>query len=142
MAAGPHLCTDAPSRLDPVEAVFAQAADAHHGRPLEALHVALLRLAAPGPVGWSRSDPADPALLPQTVRDAEATRAGIAALVASAVISGELEAGTDVDALARAVHVAQQGSVAVWATVGRGPFATALRHDVDAVLAAHRRPGR
>jgi len=136
MAAGSHPCTDA-RRPDPVEEAFAAARTDAPGRPLEALHAALLRLATPGPVGWVRSDPADPVRLPRTVQDAEATRSGITELLVVALEDGSLAPGTDLAALARAVHVAQQGSVAVWATVGRGPFATALRTDVDAALRPH-----
>lgn len=127
-----------------VAAVFAACTAAAPHTPLDALHTALLRLSSPStgtpPVGWARTDPADPALLGVTVRDAEAVRAGIVALLDAAVARGALRAQTDVEQLARAVHVAQQGSIAVWATLGRGPFAQALRHDVDAALAGHRAP--
>lgn len=132
-------CRDA--RRTPVQAAFADARATHPRAPLQALHAALLTLSASGtggpPVGWARTDPADPTRLPATVRDGEALRTGIVALLEAAVEQAALRPGTDVDRLARAVHVAQQGSVAVWATVGRGPFAPALRQDVDAALAPH-----
>lgn len=142
MAAGPHECMDAPSVPPPsapevVDALTA-ARGAHPGAPLEALHDLLRRLAAAAPVGWTREDPADPTRLPETVRRGEAVRDAITGLLADAVAAGTLSAATDVAGLARAVHVAQQGSIAVWATVGRGPFAAALRHDVEAALAPHR----
>ena len=56
-------------------------------------------------------------------------------LVAEAVGHGELAGAEPAAAVARAVLVAYNGSLALWAVTGGGALGDVLRRDVEAVLA-------
>jgi AcrR family transcriptional regulator len=68
-------------------------------------------------------------------------REQLAALLREALAAGELRADADPDALARALQVAYNGALVVWAVTGDGALAPALRSDLEAVLASCRSPG-
>jgi hypothetical protein len=54
------------------------------------------------------------------------------------VRAGELAPGADPDGLARALHVAYNGSLITWAVGGHGALEESLRADLEAVLAPWR----
>lgn len=73
----------------------------------------------------------------------DAMREEVRALLADAQAARELRRDADVDALARAVEVAFNGSVVAWAAHHReGTLADAMRHDLRAVLAPYLRTRR
>jgi AcrR family transcriptional regulator len=130
---------------DSIAAVFA-AARAAHGAPLDALHAALAALSAP--VGTREAYANHLGVLALDVGDPDFRRIAerwfarvldeLRALVTEAVAGGELAAATDAPAVARAVLVAYNGSLALWAVAGGGPLPDALRADVEAVLEPRR----
>jgi AcrR family transcriptional regulator len=65
----------------------------------------------------------------------------LAALLDEARERGELVPQADAGALARALHVAYNGALVVWAVTGEGPLEAALRADLEAVLVTSRSPG-
>lgn len=72
-----------------------------------------------------------------------ATEAGARSLLDAALKAGELKPTTDLDALARAIVVAQQGAVLRWAIRGdAGPAEGAIAAGVEGVLGPHRLLGR
>jgi AcrR family transcriptional regulator len=70
-----------------------------------------------------------------------AVRTQLAALLCEALDAGELRPGTDPGALARALQVAYNGALVVWAVGGTGPLEESLRADLEAVLLTSRSPG-
>jgi AcrR family transcriptional regulator len=83
-------------------------------------------------------DVADPAFRRMAAKHAAELRGAIRESVAAAVDAEELAAGADPGALARALHVAYNGSLITWAVAGRGALEEALRADLEAVLAPWR----
>jgi AcrR family transcriptional regulator len=116
------------------------------GSPLEALHAGLAamgrtvrtRPALARSLGMLQLDVADPAFRRAAARHAAAVREQLQALLDAALAAGELRAGADPAALARAVHVAYNGALVTWGVAGHGPLADALRTDAEAVLAPWR----
>jgi AcrR family transcriptional regulator len=92
---------------------------------------ALVALAAG--VGDRRAFAHQLALLELDVSDAEF---GAAAAVHAARVQAQLAARLGDAGLARALHVAYNGSLVVWALSGSGPLESTLRADLDAVLRA------
>lgn len=124
---------------------MADAIRAAHASPLAAL-VAYARCVAglaPSPVALARNlaylqiDLTDRHLYPSLLAQARVTRQAYHAMVGEAVAAGELAAGTDVDAVARAVDTAVNGSLMTWAVHREGSAADWIEHDVRAVLAPH-----
>jgi AcrR family transcriptional regulator len=113
--------------LDALVAALADLARTVRTRPAFAHHLGLLQ-----------ADVADPALRRVAARHAAALRGSARELLEEAVAQGELAPVADPDALARAVHVAYNGSLVAWALGGRGALAAAIDHDVRAVLAPWR----
>ena len=64
------------------------------------------------------------------------------ALLADAVVAGELRADTDVRALARMIEVTLGGSFLAWTIYREGPAAKHLREDLDATLRPYLTHGR
>ena len=96
---------------------------------------------APSPAALARNlaylqiDLTDRYLYPLLRRQAHATRDAYRGYLAEAVATGEVAAGADVDALARAVDTAVSGSLMTWAVYREGPAADWIERDVRAVLA-------
>jgi AcrR family transcriptional regulator len=119
------------------------------GSPLQSAVDGLVALAAG--VGDRRAFAHSLALLQLDVEDAgfraaaaehfAAVRSQLAALLREALDAGELAPDADPDALARALHVAYNGALVVWAVTGDGPLEDALRADLEAVLLTSRSPG-
>jgi AcrR family transcriptional regulator len=119
------------------------------GSPLQSAVDGLVALAAG--VGDRRAFAHSLALLQLDVEDAgfraaaaehfAAVRSQLAALLREARDAGELAPDADPDALARALHVAYNGALVVWAVTGDGPLEEALRADLEAVLVTSRNPG-
>lgn len=135
LAAAEHAATDA--------GATAAAHRRRTGSPLEAVTELLVagtrgartRAALANHVSFLALDIADPDFRAAAARHARARRRAVEALLAEAVEAGELRAGTDPTALARAVEVAYNGSLITWALDGRGSLADAVRADVAFVLA-------
>jgi AcrR family transcriptional regulator len=114
--------------------------------PIEALHRALAELTTgvrdrselANSLGFLQLDLTDEAFRALAAADARRARAEVGALLAEAVVTGELRAGVDTAALARAVHVAYNGVLVLWALLGEAPLPEELRTAVDAVLHPHR----
>ena len=115
---------------------------AAHASPLAALFAYARCVAglAPSPAALARNlaylqlDLTDRYLYPPLLRQAQATRQAYRTFLADAVRHGELDAATDVDALARAVDTAVSGSLMTWAVYREGPAADWIERDVQAVL--------
>ena len=130
---------------DGVAAVFA-AARAEADSPVAALHGALAALSTPvrtreayaNNLGVLALDVGDPDFRRIAERWFARVLDELRALVTDAAARGELAAGTDPAPVARAVLVAYNGSLALWAVTGGGALADALRGDVEAVLAPWR----
>ena len=126
---------------DGVAAVF-EAARAEHEQPLDALHGALAALSAPvrtreayaNHLGVLALDVGDPDFRRIAERWFARVLEELRALVAEAVARGGLVAGADPARLARAVLVAYNGSLALWAVTGGGALGDVLRGDLEAVL--------
>lgn len=135
------------SRREPVDALAR--ARAKHASPLDALAHgladALAPMETPGQVARSLEylalDIADPEFHVHAVAFFEALRGEVARALAEAIAARELRA-VDVDALARAVEVAFNGSIVTWAVHGEGSLPEAVRRDVAAVVAPYRRKAR
>lgn len=121
---------------------FASARDEAAG-PTESLHVALAAtgLEAPGEVaaslGMLALDLSDDEFRAIARSFFDSFHAEVRALLAEAVKARELRSG-DVDALARSVVVAYNGSILRWAFLGGEAAGEAMRRDVEAVLAPWR----
>src|SRR5216684_536669 len=85
-------------------------------------------------LAYLQNDLADPVLRRHLLRLARAARTRYQQLLADAVVTGELRAGTDVRALARMVEVTLGGSYLAWTLYREGPAARHLRDDLDATL--------
>lgn len=84
-------------------------------------------------------DASHPDLWAAAAEQAGVMRAETAALLRSAVDTGSLRAGTDVDRLARAVHLTFNGSLVAWALDAAGATAPeTVRADITTVLSPHR----
>jgi hypothetical protein len=103
---------------------------------------------APSPAALARSlaylqiDLTDPDFRHHLVRQARATRTGLARLVAAAATAGELVAEVNPARLARTIEAVLGGSMLSWAFYQNGPAARWIRSDLEAVLAPYRPPGR
>jgi AcrR family transcriptional regulator len=94
-------------------------------------------------LAYLQLDLTDPDLHKHVRAQAIATRAALGALVAEAVVAGELVPSVDTAALARAVEVTLGGSLLAWAFYQDGPAAQWMRQDLDVLLRpVIRRPGR
>ncbi|NRQ38127.1 TetR/AcrR family transcriptional regulator [Nonomuraea sp. NN258] len=130
----------------PVARAPFERAGAAHDSPLAALHAALDTLAAgvrtpeslANNLSFLQLDLTDPEFREPAARHARVVHEEITALLAAAVAAGELAAGTDVDGLARSVHVAYNGVLLLWALTGDGTLSAALRADVDRLLEPYR----
>jgi AcrR family transcriptional regulator len=117
-----------------------------HGSPLAAVcaYAECMAGLAESPAALARSlaylqiDLADPDFRRHLKRQSQATRAGLAALLQSALDEGELRAGTDTERLARTVETVVGGSLFSWAAYREGAPRDWLLEDMDAVLAPHR----
>jgi AcrR family transcriptional regulator len=117
--------------------------------PLDALHRALAELTADvrdraalaNSLGFLQLDLTDEAFRALAAGNARRAQAEIAGLLAEAASAGELRAEVDTAALARAVYVAYNGVLVLWALLGDAPLPDELRTAVDAVL-LHHRPDR
>ena len=115
---------------------------AAHDSPLVAL-IAFARCVAglaPSPAALARNlaylqiDLTDRYLYPLLLRQAQATRDAYRLYLAEGVQTGEVASGSDVEALARAVDTAVNGSLMTWAVYREGPAADWIERDVRAVL--------
>ena len=127
---------------------FARARVAH-ASPLAALRAAVAGFAAvrsreelANHLTFLHMDLTDPEFHEHARAHAEAMVGEIASLVAEAVDAGELTGGVDVDRLARAVHVAYNGSLIAWALTGDGPLADTVHTNLDTLLTPYCRKER
>lgn len=115
---------------------------ARHRSPLAALraYAECMGGMAPSPAALARSlaylqiDLTDPDFRRHLVKQARATRAGLARLVEAAMAAGELVPGTKPARLARTIETVVSGSLLTWAFYQEGRAARWLRADLDAVL--------
>ena len=122
--------------------VFIRELAAQHASPLSAVrayaeclaHLASSPAALARNLAYLQIDLADPEFRRHLSVQARGTRDGLQELLSAAVAAGELEAGTDVEALARTVDVALNGSLLSWAHFQDETPAHWLRGNVDAVL--------
>lgn len=85
-------------------------------------------------LGYLQLDLTDPDLHRNVRAQAQASRAAIRALLDDAVAAGELVAGVDTGALARAVEVTLSGSLMTWAFYQEGSARAWLRADLNAII--------
>ena len=85
-------------------------------------------------------DLTDPDFFRNVQAHARSVRSGLRNLVEEAVEAGELRAGTDADALARALDLTVNGSLWSWAFHQEGTAADWMRHDIDALLTQYEAP--
>ena len=85
-------------------------------------------------LAYMQSDWADAALRRQVLRHARAARERYEQLVTEAVAQGELQAGTDPQALARMIEVTLGGSFLAWTLHREGSAATRISEDLEATL--------
>ncbi|MEU6715692.1 TetR/AcrR family transcriptional regulator [Nonomuraea sp. NPDC046802] len=119
-----------------------QRARERHDSPLEALHAALADLSSAvatpeelaNSIGLLQLDLTDPELRERAAEHARRMHDEIAALLADAVAAGELAGQAQVPRLARAVQIAYNGVLIVWALTGDGPLAAAMREAVEETL--------
>lgn len=111
------------------------------GSPLAALRAAIATFASAASRGelanhltFLHMDLTDPEFLGHARRHAEVMRTEITTLLAEAVTAGELDPTTDIDRLARAVHVTYHGSLIGWALTGDGTLAEALATNLHTLL--------
>ncbi|MBO2454689.1 TetR family transcriptional regulator [Actinomadura barringtoniae] len=117
-----------------------------HQNPLDTLHAALADLARgvrtpeemANSLAFLQLDLTDPEFRAHAAAHAHAMRDQIAALLSEASAAGLLTPAADPRRLARAVQVAYNGTLIVWALTGDGDLAAALREDVGDLLAPHR----
>ncbi|MEV1001596.1 helix-turn-helix domain-containing protein [Nonomuraea sp. NPDC050202] len=113
-----------------------------HASPLAALRAALVHLAEgvstpeelSGSLGFLQLDLTDPDFRAHAAEHARRTRDEIAALLAAAAAAGELTAEAESGSLARAVQVAYNGALILWALTGDGPLPDAMRDAVGQTL--------
>lgn len=89
-------------------------------------------------LAYLQLDLTDPDFHRQVVAQARATRREIHALLDAAAAAGELKAGVDTAALARAVEVTLGGSLLSRAFGGGGSATEEVRHDLDFLLGPYR----
>jgi AcrR family transcriptional regulator len=89
-------------------------------------------------LGLLELDVADDEFRAAAAAHAAAVQRGLRAAVLAAVAAGDLRADADPDRLARALHVAYNGALVLWALAGTGELAPALAEDLEAVLAPWR----
>jgi AcrR family transcriptional regulator len=124
------------------------AARASAPSPLEALHRALAELtdgvrdrtALANSLGFLQLDLTDEAFRALAAANARRANAEVEALLVEAATAGELSAAVDTAALARAVYVAYNGVLVLWALLDESALPDELRTAVDAVLLPHRPP--
>jgi AcrR family transcriptional regulator len=118
---------------------------AAHASPLAAL-VAYARCVAglaPSPAALARNlaylqlDLTDRYLYPSLLRQAQTTRHVYRSFVDEAMAAGEIVAGADGAALARAVDTMVSGSLMTWAVYREGPAADRIERDVRTTLAPY-----
>jgi len=125
--------------------LFLEGLAARHRSPLAALrdYAECLAGLAPTPERLARNlsylanDIADPALRRHLLVQSRATRAGLKALLDSAVSKRELKPRTDTAAVARIIETVLGGALITWATYREGPAKVWLREHLEAVLKAH-----
>jgi AcrR family transcriptional regulator len=102
-------------------------------RAVTAVHAKLAESpsAAVRNLAYLQNDLADPVLRRHLRRLARAARARYQQLLADAVVTGELRAGTDVRARARMVEVTLGGSYLAWTLYREGHAARHLRKDLE-----------
>ncbi|MEU4408538.1 TetR/AcrR family transcriptional regulator [Streptosporangium sp. NPDC023963] len=128
--------------VQPMRAAFESAAD-----PVEGLIRAVVRSAGPdvepeefaNHLAFLHLELADPEFRELLGEHDAAVRAELAACLRSAVASGHVAAGTDVDALAAAVDSIRNGTQLTWAMTRSEPLAEALRRDLSTLLDPYRR---
>jgi AcrR family transcriptional regulator len=125
---------------------FERARDRHPG-PLDALHAALAGMAEgvgtpeemANSLAFLQLDLTDPQFREHAAAHAHAMRDQIALLLGEAAGAGLLAPGTDPRRLARAVQVAYNGVLIVWALTGDGhDLADTMRADIEHILAPYR----
>ncbi|WP_449061085.1 TetR family transcriptional regulator [Planomonospora algeriensis] len=117
-----------------------------HDSPLEALHGALTELASglrtpeevANGLAFLQLDLTDPEFREHAADQARRVREEITGLLADAVAARLLAEDTDPVRLARAVQVAYNGALILWAVTGGEDLADALRADIDHLLQPHR----
>lgn len=125
-----------------------QRARREHQDPIDALHAALADLAKDvrtpeemaNSLAFLQLDVTDPDFREHAAAHTRAMRDQIAALLREASTAGLLAPGTDAERLARAVQVAYNGTLIVWALTGEGEggLVAALREAVGDLLAPYR----
>ena len=85
-------------------------------------------------LAYLQTDIADPDFRRYLARQSRSTRDEFRRLLDEAVAAGELRAGVDTSALARAVQTTVTGSLMTWAIYEEGPVATWIREDLDGLL--------
>jgi AcrR family transcriptional regulator len=113
-----------------------------HGSPLAALRSALVAMASQvrsreelaNHLTFLRLDLTDPEFHGHARTHTLTVRQEIAGLLAEAVRTGELDAGTDTVRLARTVQVTYNGALIVWALTGDGELPGLLADVLDDVL--------
>ncbi|WP_440103544.1 TetR/AcrR family transcriptional regulator [Streptosporangium sp. H16] len=128
--------------VQPMRAAFESAAD-----PVEGLIRAVVRSAGPDTepeefanhLAFLHLELADPEFRELLGEHDAAVRAELAAWLRSAVASGHVATGTDVDALAAAVDSIRNGTQLTWAMTRSEPLAEALRRDLSTLLDPYRR---
>jgi AcrR family transcriptional regulator len=88
-------------------------------------------------LAYLQMDLTDPDFFRSLRKHARAVRAELRSLVVEAVAQGELRAGTDPDALARALELTVTGSLWSWAFHQDGTATDWMRHDIEALLGPH-----
>ncbi|GAA3011416.1 TetR/AcrR family transcriptional regulator [Streptosporangium longisporum] len=119
-----------------------------HDAPLAALYEALNELAstmrtpeeAANGLAFLQLDLTDPEFREHAVAQARRMREEITGLLAEAVAVGGLTEDADPVRLARAVQVAYNGTLILWALTGEGDLVRVLHSDIDHLLRVHR-PG-
>jgi AcrR family transcriptional regulator len=117
-----------------------------HDSPLAALYGALAELASSirtpeelaNGLAFLQLDLTDPEFRGHAADQARRVREEITGLLADAVAARQLAADTDPVRLARAVQVAYNGALILWAMTGEDDLAGALHADIDQLLQAHR----
>ena len=85
-------------------------------------------------------DLTDPEFRPFALAVHQAQRRAVAALLAQALLAGDLRPGTNVAALARSVQAIASGAGLIWALDRQGSLERRLRQALDSVLSPHLRP--
>jgi AcrR family transcriptional regulator len=117
-----------------------EAARAACASPSEAVVAALVELGRPARTRAAFAnhlaalelDVSDPAFRRAAARHATELYGAISVLLTEAIAAGELTG--DRDSIARALQVAYNGGLVVWAVSGSGPLEASLRADLEAVL--------